>query len=1446
MERLKSEDVGVINQKENDPSLARDENAITYVHQEITNSDTKVTLAHHAPFEGSQCALPQQPLKARNASIQSQNQTQLLEKFRKLRLWQQQQQQSMLRQQQQSMETLKMEQSQLQAILAAQRSLHDQQTTSRQIVQSASSQDIGKRASAGLLQSKPQQFPNMPVSVNTTTRTADAVDDRERVGQISSDPFGATFSPNIPTMVMVQGELPSQIPETGSGTRAPQYKVPEDERLEESIASFNTTLYPMMWNSSNYRLPIGAIPLPAVTQPLQGNKVLGALNIFRPMSYPGMKSKEILDVAQSCQTPNLGKELSPGTDIQTNLGIQEKLDHNKGNSDPVTTQQHPQCDKVGNCDPGAQLLASVETDFDEQSEADAMSGVYPLYDSEFEKDPNETDDTEMDEEEVEDNNNYDEAEFEESNARETTVIDLHDSDSVRKNDGLDEESKDEIDDEARPIKPGIGEGSSVKTFEELLEQQLKCDEASKPEAESQASPQRPQRTFLRKGQGLARFKGKSASNKTVGQPQRPTGQSVVAPQKKERKTGYPFLSNSSQENKTPTVPIGGAVMQSRVTRKIASKSPQVPTGVTDKTTFSKGKQSKESIAPKTQAPSGRGKAVLPDKPKPVTQSAFSRAESTGNPPGLFNSIDASFQMRLQELEEKQEIEEEELEEFELLEQAAANASFSSNSSVVVRVLAKARGNAQGGKRFGQEQSAVNKKSPGGMPRLVDTGYGRGDGKVNSSADHPDPELSDHDSDSEGSDITLKEMTLDSVLEVESGDENSNQANLNKWGKVSSHFNPNSSPSLDNDFNDEEAWGEIKKQAKGIAKNMENGDDDDFNDDDDDDSDVTISDIFPLVTSTPPVRQKGSNTARLDQVLENEGDGVMASTPPTSSLVTKLFPQLKPKVKANQQSGRKQPANDAPQNRTGDEKKDDSPVEAVQSVAVRQKLKELETEIEKFRSENAALAKMRAEREEVLKKLQNEIDAFQKQKTEELERLEQFKEEELRKLRRERRVFEKYQKAARAMPDKKERDEIEALRAQVAELQEELKRRESRWSAASTRSRQRIEVLERENQELQDEIKLLERYRLQQWREDEQAREEEDSRLKRPLQRKIAKTMEEASSESGTLPPSSHRSPPLIPDLLEPLSGSNPDSTVFESGSRLSAGGTDSNDNHSGRLQQDENPLSDSRSKLNEAVRSEADAMNRAESNNVCDTQQSKRSPRQRSKTPDGSDRSRGKRNVHFQDESPPLCSSSVDEASPSERTEKQDQREIMHSDGKVEKVNSDGSRVISFANGTRKEISADGKTVIVAFFNGDVKQIMPDQRVIYYYSEAQTTHTTYPDGLEVLQFPSKQIEKHYPDGTKEITFPDETIKYLHPNGAEECVFSDGTIQKVNKDGERTIEFPNGQRETHTKYYKKREYPDGTVKTVYPDGRTQTCYSTGRVRVKDRDGRVLVDSSNEVR
>ena len=59
------------------------------------------------------------------------------------------------------------------------------------------------------------------------------------------------------------------------------------------------------------------------------------------------------------------------------------------------------------------------------------------------------------------------------------------------------------------------------------------------------------------------------------------------------------------------------------------------------------------------------------------------------------------------------------------------------------------------------------------------------------------------------------------------------------------------------------------------------------------------------------------------------------------------------------------------------------------------------------------------------------------------------------------------------------------------------------------------------------------------------------------------------------------------------------------------------------------------------------------------------SPRRTSKTPDGSEKM--KRNVRFQDEfTAPVSSSSADERSSIEKTERQDQRrEIMHSDGKV-------------------------------------------------------------------------------------------------------------------------------------------------------------------------------------
>ncbi|XP_064505013.1 centromere protein J-like [Pseudopipra pipra] len=192
------------------------------------------------------------------------------------------------------------------------------------------------------------------------------------------------------------------------------------------------------------------------------------------------------------------------------------------------------------------------------------------------------------------------------------------------------------------------------------------------------------------------------------------------------------------------------------------------------------------------------------------------------------------------------------------------------------------------------------------------------------------------------------------------------------------------------------------------------------------------------------------------------------------------------------------------------------------------------------------------------------------------------------------------------------------------------------------------------------------------------------------------------------------------------------------------------------------------------------------------------------------------------------------------KSEEEVQEKIEYCDGKVEEVLTDGRRILTFRNGTKKEISVDKRTTTISFSNGDVKKIMPDQRVIYYYADAQTTHTVYPDGLKVLQFPNNQIEKHYPDGTQEIVFPDHTVKCLYSDGLKETFFPDGTVVKVEKNGDKIVVFSNGQKEIHTAQFKRREYPDGTVKTVYCNGRRETKYSTGRVQIKDEEGNLILD------
>ncbi len=76
---------------------------------------------------------------------------------------------------------------------------------------------------------------------------------------------------------------------------------------------------------------------------------------------------------------------------------------------------------------------------------------------------------------------------------------------------------------------------------------------------------------------------------------------------------------------------------------------------------------------------------------------------------------------------------------------------------------------------------------------------------------------------------------------------------------------------------------------------------------------------------------------------------------------------------------------------------------------------------------------------------------------------------------------------------------------------------------------------------------------------------------------------------------------------------------------------------------------------------------------------------------------------------------------------------------RTEETLPDGKKLIKYKNGTQKEIDETGNS-LVRFLNGDTKSVNATNGVVvYYYAQADTTHTTFKDGLEVYEFPNKQV-----------------------------------------------------------------------------------------------------------
>uniref|UniRef100_A0A3Q2TCZ9 Centromere protein J n=1 Tax=Fundulus heteroclitus TaxID=8078 RepID=A0A3Q2TCZ9_FUNHE len=1012
----------------------------------------------------------------------------------------------------------------------------------------------------------------------------------------------------------------------------------------------------------------------------------------------------------------------------------------------------------------------------------------------------------------------------------------------------------------RPIKPGIG--GQKKTFEELLEEQLRLEEQRLRSAQQPREPARPdaagppKRPFLKRGEGLSRFTSGAkapAAQARDKKEQRPAADPRAIP----RSHAAPASTLKASSHAAPLLPVQRkTAVLNKENRGRGACSPPESRAPRTRVLGNHQRQNTGPAAIRAEPEAGQVKRLPgqekehdagvsvqaarnsgPDpQPNPVTREvgvsggpgrpgrdagkerssgpeAAAAAEAGsgdgGGPPR--DSFDSSFQEKLRRWECRRQLENMELGEFELLEQAAEELSFSSNSSFIMKVLhldqqkrqaaiglhqrrlsstpikltsaSEAQGNgggrrAEGSGREGspQESAASGRSETGGQ------GSGRKD---------------EDDSGSEFGDVQLKGPLCFSA--------SSNPAYDKRSYQDEDGVGDSASDGAEEEEEEEEEESNSVGSSADDSTLMEDGDRQQrrviFDDDD------TWTDANDSAASreggSGPVSPGPQPAARGDAAPEEcASRSVAVSRPaeadpaPASQLMTRLFPSLRPK-----------PPPPAPPAASESKKPQDEPAQQVGSRQLRERLAELEIEIERFKKENAALSTLRQENEKRQEELRKERLAFERTKAEELAKFEEHKKEESRRLQKERSLFEKHAAAARAVPDRKEREQIQSLKQQLSSLQEELKRRESRWASAHSRLRLQVDSLNQENDSLRDEIRTLEKLRLSGWR------------------------TSSASAEKGAQTKDGPRaSESSVPSVAKGVTFATPlDSRGSSSSPPLSCTAARSNSKESSQ---------GGAAGMKSSLRRSAASGPSSSSPSTFSGQRMEENPRAAGKS---QEKPSHQKPDHSQDCSPRMDVVPQQAGGWEANEEERPQEVITHPDGKMETVLASGDRLIVFPNGTRKEVSADGLSAKVTFFNGDTKQITADQRVIYYYAEAQTTHITYPDGMEVLHFPNNQTEKHFPDGRKEITFPDQTVKNLFPDGREESVLTDGTIIQVNPDGTKEIHFNTGQKEIHTAEYKRREYPDGTVKTVYTDGRQETRYPTGRLRVKDKDGNVVLDN-----
>ncbi|KAG2379495.1 hypothetical protein C9374_006612 [Naegleria lovaniensis] len=418
-----------------------------------------------------------------------------------------------------------------------------------------------------------------------------------------------------------------------------------------------------------------------------------------------------------------------------------------------------------------------------------------------------------------------------------------------------------------------------------------------------------------------------------------------------------------------------------------------------------------------------------------------------------------------------------------------------------------------------------------------------------------------------------------------------------------------------------------------------------------------------------------------------------------------------------------------------------------------KLKELEEQLLFYKNENEKTKRLKDELVAERQNMECEQSEFKRQMEEERDRFEKYKQQELQKITREKRILERQLKEHQQSLSRKEHEK------EVNELKDKLEKLLSEKKNESAKYKSTIQALKTRNEQLTERIAEL-----------------EENLKKRELERIDNVFVNKKKTSAAQEPLSNNASQPATMTTSPQMNQQPQQSSSSNNNRRTSTNETHVNNNNNNNTSAQHvrektfmPSVQHSNTVVNEPHNHDRKT-NMAPSSSNTNKSPSKSAFSYPTPYPNNHKLALLKRTYKVSDQE--FVDGEI-EWEPLHVSNDKVTSKVDMGNGKIEIKYRSGRRDIQFSNGTTKKLYPD-KSCLVFFNNGDIKKTFEDGVVVYYYASLQTTHVSYPNGLEMYKFPNTQLERHFPSGEKEIVFPDKTVKFVNNDGMEEIWFADGT------------------------------------------------------------------------